>query len=164
MKRYEEMRGQTVQRSPSDCSHQNSTDMIRAVTTRMQSKSDQNKGTNPSFSNSPEVANQWCSESDRAKICKMQEHDPELTFILSALKENKRPQHTEVVAMSPGVRYLWSIWDSLVLQDGCLYRCFHHKDDSGSYLQLIVPNVLKDEILYQVHNSVLSGHLGRKKP
>ena len=37
------------------------------------------------------------------------------------------------------------------------------KDNSGSYLQLVVRKALQRDVLYRMHNSLLSGHLGRKK-
>ena len=49
------------------------------------------------------------------------------------------------------------------MQDECLHRYFNRKDGSGSHLQFIVPQSMKPEILYQVHNTIVSGHFGRKK-
>ena len=94
---------------------------------------------------------------------KLQEKDPNLYPIIKALTENHRPPHSEIVAMSPAVRYYWSIWNSLSLQNGCLYRRFYRQDGTGSHLQFIVPKSIRPEILQQMHNSVISGHLGQKK-
>ena len=33
----------------------------------------------------------------------------------------------------------------------------------GEHLQLTVPRKVKDEIMYQMHESLLSGHLGKYK-
>ena len=67
------------------------------------------------------------------------------------------------MAQNPAVRYYWSIWKSLILQNRCLYRRFYRQDGTGSHLQFKVPKPLRPEILQQMHNSVLSGHLGWKK-
>ena len=94
---------------------------------------------------------------------KLQSDDPDLAPIISALAKGERPPHSEVVALSPAVRYYWSIWNSLSLRNGCLYRTFYRKDATGCHLQFIVPKVLRTEIFSQMHNSLISGHLGRKK-
>ena len=49
------------------------------------------------------------------------------------------------------------------MQEGCLHRYFYHKDGSGSHLQFIVPRSMKHDILYQVHNTIVSCDFGRKK-
>ena len=63
--------------------------------------------------------NQWLTEQDLVRVQKLQEKDPDLHQIMKALTENHRPPHSEIVAMSPAVRYVWSIWNSLSLQNGC---------------------------------------------
>ena len=94
---------------------------------------------------------------------KLQEKDPDLSPIISALKTDRRPQHSDVVAESPAVQYYCSIWNSLSLQNGCLYRELYREDGTGSHLQFIVPRSIRPEILQQMHNSLISGHLGQKK-
>ena len=44
-----------------------------------------------------------------------------------------------------------------------LFKKFQKKDGSGEHLQLLVPRSLKADVLYQMHDSVISGHLGCKK-
>ena len=50
-----------------------------------------------------------------------------------------------------------------MLLNGILYKKFLKRDGTGEYLQLLVPSALKKDILCQMHNSLLAGHLGRKK-
>ena len=57
----------------------------------------------------------------------------------------------------PAERHYWILWDSLLLKDGLLYRKFPKKDGSGEYTQFVVPRSLKSDILFQMHDSVLSG-------
>ena len=154
-KRFNEMQGHKVEQSQSSTETEGFNQTARTVTTRSQSQ--QNSGRVLSEGQS------WSSPTEKSKICNLQDKDPDLSFIINALKLKTRPQHREVVSLSPEARYYWSIWDSLSLVDGCLHRHFHCKDGTGSYLQLVVPKTLRDEILHQVHNSILSGHLGRKK-
>jgi hypothetical protein len=44
-----------------------------------------------------------------------------------------------------------------------LFQKFYRKDDVESYNQCIVPLRLRREILKNMHNSVISGHLRKKK-
>ena len=44
-----------------------------------------------------------------------------------------------------------------------LFCRFSRKDGTGEHTQLIVPRKLRDEIRHQMHNSLLSGHLGKGK-
>ena len=89
--------------------------------------------------------------------------DPDLQPILKWMEAGKRPFGPEVCKASPATRHYWNLWQSLCLQDGVIYRRFHRKDGTGSYLQFLVPREMRTEIMEQMHNSVLSGHLGKKK-
>ena len=131
---------------------------IRSVTTRSHSAQDTPK-CQPKLSHE----NLWSSDQDRANVRESQLNDPDLTFIIRAIEAGKKPSHSEVVVLSPAARYYWSIWNSLTMQDECLHQYFYRKDGSGSHLQFIVPQSMKLEISYQVHNTIVSGHFGRKK-
>ncbi|MEW8191404.1 MAG: reverse transcriptase domain-containing protein [Candidatus Thiodiazotropha endolucinida] len=151
-KRFDEMRGP----EPSDQT-EIKTESIRAITTRSQSKQDPEcRPTLPS-------ENLWSSEEDKIRIRAHQENDSDLTVIIRAVETGQKPCHNEIVTLSPAARYYWSTWDSLVMHEGCLYWQFYRRDGTGSHLQFLVPKSLKDDILYQVRNTIVSGHLGRKK-
>ena len=105
----------------------------------------------------------WPLKVDHKRLEKMQKEDPALGMLFQWLVEGKRPFGERVQVVSPELRHYWLMWDSIVIQNGILYRRFHRRDGSGSYLQLLVPQVLRKEVLYQMHNSLLSGHLGTKK-
>jgi len=64
---------------------------------------------------------------------------------------------------SPVVRHYVIEWDSMVLSNGILFRNYRKVDGTGNYLQLVVPKVLQNDVMYHMHNSVMSGHLGQKK-
>ena len=151
-KRFDEMRGP----EPSDQT-EIKPESIRAVTTRSQPKQDPE--CRPTLPNE----NLWSSEEDKIRIREYQENDSDLTVIIRAVETGQKPCHNEIVTLSPAARYYWSTWDSLVMHEGCLYRQFYRRDGTGSHLQFLVPKSLKDDILYQVHNTIASGHLGRKR-
>ena len=105
----------------------------------------------------------WAGDKSVADLNRLQDADEDIGPILRAKLANDRPAGRALVTMSPGCRHYWILWDSLVIQDGLLFKKFVKKDGSGEYLQFIVPKAMKQEVLYQMHNSILSGHLGSKK-
>ena len=52
---------------------------------------------------------------------------------------------------------------SLEVRGGILLKKFLKRDGSGEYLQFIVPLSMRKEVLFQMHNSLVSGHFGCKK-
>ena len=94
---------------------------------------------------------------------KRQLEDPDIGPVLKWLESGARPVGPEVTASSPATQYYWLYWESLKIMDGVLFHKFSRKDGTGEHIQLIVPRKLKDEIMYQMHESLLSGHLGKCK-
>jgi hypothetical protein len=65
--------------------------------------------------------------------------------------------------LSPATRHYVTIWDSLILQDEIRKKKNISKDGNFEHLQILLPKALRNEVLQQMHNSVISGHLGNKK-
>jgi hypothetical protein len=105
----------------------------------------------------------WPSQFSKSDIKKLQENDPDIGPILKWIKQKHRPFGPEVNRSSPATRHYWHNWNLLCIKDGILFRKFIKKDGTGTYLQLLVPRKLRKDIMYQMHNTVLSGHLGQKK-
>jgi len=139
-----------------DASGTKSGEVVRAVNTRPGTQ----KQTEETLSR---AKHGWAGICALSQLRKKQEEDAELGFILSWKVKNERPKFNEVSTMSPAVRHYWSIWDSIKLKEGVLYKEFCKKDGTNTYLQLLVPRDLKKAVLYQMHNALSSGHLGRKK-
>lgn len=53
-------------------------------------------------------------------------------------------------------------WSVLEIKNKVLYRKWEN-DDKSINLQLIIPKSIRKEIMIQLHNSRLAGHLGREK-
>ena len=105
----------------------------------------------------------WLAPFSNVKIQELQHQDPDLAPVVEWKKSGVRPLSSETQRMAPATRHYWLYWDSLELIDGVLCRRFTKKDNSGSYLQLMVPRGIRDEVLRQMHDALLSGHLGQKK-
>ena len=89
--------------------------------------------------------------------------DKDLAQILKWKQSGKRPFGPVVCCSSPVTRHYWNQWDTLEVRDGILYRRYTKQDCSGSYIQFLVPASLRKEILKLMHDSPISGHLGKKK-
>ena len=72
----------------------------------------------------------------------------------------------QVLSVSGGAKWrrMAQLWDQLLIKDGALYRKFHVLDSSSSVIQLIVPDTLKEKVIYGVHEGTGGGHLGVEKP
>ena len=68
----------------------------------------------------------------------------------------------QVPSVSGGAKWrrMAQLWDQLFIKDGALYRRFHVLDSSSSVIQLIVPDTLKEKVMYGVHEGIGGGHLG----
>ena len=93
----------------------------------------------------------------------MQLADKDLAQVLKWKQSGKRPFGPVVCCSSPVTRHCWNQWDTLEVRDGVLYRWYTKLDCSGSYIQFLVPASLRKEILKLMHDSPISGHLGKKK-
>ena len=113
--------------------------------------------------NPVELSSKWHAVGNGKRIRSLQSSDPDLSPILEWKKSGSRPYGPVVCGSSPATRHYWNLWDSLVMQDGILMREFTKKDCITKYLQLLVPAEMRKEVLYQMHNTLISGHLGRKK-
>ena len=105
----------------------------------------------------------WFQTKSTAELRKLQEDDPDIGPVLAGKVANVRPSSQEMATRSPAARHYWILWDLLVLKDGLLCKKFFKKDGTGEYTQLIVPTAMKREVLFHMHDCLLSGHLGCKK-
>ena len=72
------------------------------------------------------------------------------------IKPSRNPK--SVQSMSPYTRTLYRYFDTLVLRNGVLYRMFLRTDGTAKYYQLIVPYVLKRQVMDLCHVDA-SAHL-----
>ena len=105
----------------------------------------------------------WACTRPKEELGKLQREDPDIRPILSAKVTGNKPSNQDMVTCSPATRHYWILWDSLVVYDGILLKKFIKRNSAGEYLQFIVPLSIRKEVLFQMHNSLVSGHLGCKK-
>ena len=105
----------------------------------------------------------WCQGYTTEELLEKQCQDPVLKHVHSWVKKGCRPDKQEISACGAAVRHFWIFFHTLSLSNGLLVRQYTKQDGTGSYTQFLVPNVLKDEILKQMHDNLLSAHLGTRK-
>lgn len=93
-----------------------------------------------------------------ADICVLQEADPIMQEILPFWRQKQRPTREERERLSPPALVLLRQWDRLVEKKGVLYRQVFRPDGAEVVLQLLLPSVLRDEVLTEVHQR--HGHQG----
>ena len=98
-----------------------------------------------------------------AELRKKQLDDPDISSVLKWKESGNQPFGQEVCSPSAATRHYWNCWDLLQVENGVLMRRFVRQDATGDHLQFVVPRSMHSELLQQVHNSLLGGHLGQKK-
>ena len=93
----------------------------------------------------------------------MQGNDSDLGPLLKWKESGLKPTYSEIQQASAATRHYWHLWDSIEIKDGLLFKKFYKKDGTENFSQFLVPFTLRKEVLTNLHNSVLSGHLGKKK-
>ena len=76
-------------------------------------------------------------------------------------RRRAKPTHEERQQLPPSALTLLKQWDCLVEQEGVLYCWTFRSDRMEEYLQLVLPAVLKEETLSQLHQN--HGHQGIKR-
>jgi hypothetical protein len=112
---------------------------------------------------SPSISMPGMQTVSSVTMRKRQLADPDIGPVMKWFQSGERPKGPIVCSASSDTRHYWNCWDSLVLKGNVLYRKFCKRDGTGEYLQLLVPKVMRNEVMYQMHNTTVSGHLGKKK-
>ena len=82
--------------------------------------------------------------------------------LLQGKEAAERPGQAQLGNPSRPTRRLLQLWDQLVVSKGVLCR-FETPDGGSSPLQVVVPTSLQKEVLTELHEGALGGHLGVDK-
>lgn len=102
-------------------------------------------------------------EKSSTELCVYQLQDQSLGFVLRAKESEKKPTPKQVKGMGMTVRKLCQLWDRLKCKDGLLWRIYDNGQGKQKWLQFVVPSSLREEVLWEIHQGVVSGHLGEQK-
>ena len=90
--------------------------------------------------------------SEPEQICIMQKNDPEIGRLIEwKLLSAVRPNRDLFAGESPYAIQLWLLWDQLCLKDGVLFKQWIAHSGTHVYLQLVLPCVLKKQVLEPSH-------------
>lgn len=114
------------------------------------------------------VRSNWLNEYTAKQISEFQREDTDLGPIHKWLDENKTPSREEIVACSPAIRKYWLGINHIYRENDILYqkKLLPVNDDANSQdvqYQLMVPKILRKDILKNCHNNMLSAHMGVSK-
>ena len=100
----------------------------------------------------------------KTELRRLQTEDEEIGYVLRAKESGSKPTKDELKGKSLAVRRLIEHWDRLDTDDGILHRHYQEqKPDRRTWTQLVVPRVLREELLQDLHAGVMGGHLGAEK-
>ena len=94
-------------------------------------------------------------------ICTARAEDDNLLPVIQALLDQKQPAHANLRQYPEEARVLLAQWDSLILQDGTLYRKFHYRDGTVNFLQIVLPVKLHRPFIERLQRKL--GHFGQTK-
>ena len=96
-------------------------------------------------------------------IRKCQEENNDFKLLSDWKNLGVKPTWNEISEYSPEVKYYWNRWDSVVFDNVLLCYMYIYKNEGNSDYLPIIPRPLVESVLYQMHNTPTSGHLGVKK-
>ena len=73
------------------------------------------------------------------------------------------PRYKQLGTALGSTKRLFQIWEQLFVKRNCLYRLYQHPNTKTEYWQLIIPLAKREEILRDMHEGTLGGHLGEEK-
>ena len=99
------------------------------------------------------------------EILNNQRKDQDLKTIIEAKMTQTRPPNPKPkTGQCLEKRRLLQLWDHLLLRNGLLYRkCIDRKHPSRVQYQLVVPPKLRSQVLKEIHEGAMGGHLGEEK-
>lgn len=104
----------------------------------------------------------WLDSWSREELQDLQESDIVISPIMELLKNSPlKPPKSQIQGFHPDSRILWCQWNSLVVDNGLLYRILKNPVRlSGEQKQLVAPRILQEKIFDQLHKERSSGHFG----
>ena len=98
------------------------------------------------------------------QIRKMQRDDPDIGKVIEwKLHSAVKPSRDIVAGESAYVRHLWLLWNQLCFKDSVLFKQWIAHKGTQSYLLLVLPTMLKKQVLELMHSAICSGLLGVQK-
>ena len=89
--------------------------------------------------------------------------DSSISVLYKGKQQNMRPSWEDISHTNKETKTYWAQWSRLELHNGVLCRKYFDTKTDTTFLQIVLPKSLRDEILTELHDHVTSGHLGTMK-
>ncbi|UYV82442.1 K02A2.6-like, partial [Cordylochernes scorpioides] len=99
----------------------------------------------------------------RQALRKAQREDRDILPMINWKESDEKPSWEDVAPYSPKTKSLWSLWNSLTLRDGVLYRKWESEDGKHESWKLVLPRSHVPLALQEMHSSPTGGHFGIRK-
>jgi hypothetical protein len=109
------------------------------------------------------MGNQHLEGVSNKELQAAQEEDALIGDILRAVREERGSADLKLHGRSPQFKRLVQLRKQLLVKNGLLFRTFESEDGEDHTLQLVVPQKYRKEILQQLHDGPLGGHMGAEK-
>ena len=102
----------------------------------------------------------WCHETLRTN----QEEDPDIGKVLKMKEASpSKPQWKVVSAENEAVKAYWFLWSQLHIKNGVLYKLWEEETSPTGHWQLVLPTVMREQVMQMLHDHKCAGHLGQHK-
>ena len=96
-------------------------------------------------------------------VRQLQLNDPSIGIVLKAKEEDKKLNSDQARGKGPEAQRLMQLWERLLIKNGMLKRRYEDAQGCTSWIQLVVPQSLRMEIMQELHAGATEGHLGEEK-
>ena len=103
----------------------------------------------------------WIEQWGVEKLLELQTEDADIHCIAQHKMSN--PVKPDIKSASRDLLLLLQQWDVLKIENGQLYRTWKDTDKEVEINQIVAPSTIRTEIMQQLHNNRIAGHLGREK-
>ena len=101
---------------------------------------------------------------DPKDIEEHQRQDPDLYYLQKWMDHGELPEREEKASLSPAVRRYWLNSENIVRRRGVLYqKVWTSRYRREYHIQMLVPKVIRAEIIRNHHNTLIGGHQGVNK-
>ena len=105
-------------------------------------------------------------ERSSMEIRKLQLEYGAIGFVLRAMENEEKPTYGAARSQGPVAQRLTQLWESLFVREGNLHQKFDDCKPTRpplSWSQLVLPGILQNEAMQELHAGALEGHLGAEK-
>jgi hypothetical protein len=136
----------------------------RRMTTRNQGVKPNLEQAKTGQTSSPTLSSNWVGGYTPKEMEDLQRGDSDIALVHKWIDAGQPPSRDEAAGYSPATRNYWLNWNNLTRENGVLYQ--KRKSDSEKKTdkcQLLIPKLLRKEVLRDSHDNILAGHFGINK-